>query len=255
MEDLRPDNSAAEQNSKPPKKGKKWQQTLTLILLILSIAAFLYFLGSFIWENTLHADPYTTPPAVTPSPTPAVTPTPEPEATPVPTPSPTPYVKQAPMHLYFVNQELDMDVLPVGLKEDGTMGTLDTHDQAAWYEPGPAPGDNGNALINGHKSWKKQKGYFSVLPEMQEGDPIVFLHENGEIRVFYVVSMNIYPLKEVPEDVMQLKGDRRVTLITCEGDFDRGMGTSVNRCVVIAKLEEDIENFDPAWRYDPAAAK
>lgn len=249
MEEPRPGNPPAENENQPAKSGKTWQQRLTLVLLILSIAAFVYFLGSFIWENTLHAEPYTTPPAVTPAPTPEATL--EAEATPVP----TPYVKRAPMHLYLPNQELDMDVLPVGLKEDGSMDTLDTHDQAAWYEPGPAPGDDGNALINGHKSWKKQKGYFSVLPEMQVGDPVVFLHDNGEVRVFYVVSVNIYPLAEVPEDVMQLTGERRVTLITCEGEFDRSMGTSVNRCVVVCKLEEDIPDFDPAWRYDPAAAE
>jgi len=253
MEDPRIGNSPTENQEPPKKKGSNWKQRLTLVLLILSIAVFLYFLGSFIWENTLHAEPYTTPPAATPTPEP--TPTPAAEATPEPTPSPTPYIQRAPMHLYFVNQQLDMEVLPVGLKEDGSMGTLNTHDQAAWYEPGPAPGDDGNALINGHKSWKKQKGYFSVLPEMQEGDPIVFLHDNDEVRVFYVVSADIYPLAEVPEDVMKLSGERRVTLITCEGEFDRGMGTSVNRCVVIAKLEEDIENFDPAWRYDPASVE
>ena len=247
MEEIRPSSPEPGNERKPPRKGRGWQQRLTLVLLILSILAFLYFLGSYIWENTLHAQPYTTPPAVTPSPMVTL----EPESTPAPTPSPTPYVKQAPTHLYFPNQKLDMEVLPVGLNEDGSMGTLDTHDQAAWYEPGPAPGDDGNALINGHKSWKKQKGYFSVLPDMQVGDPIVFLHENGEVRVFYVVSANIYPLDAVPEDVMYLGGERRVTLITCEGDFDRSIGTSVNRCIVICKLEEDIPDFDPAWRYEP----
>lgn len=36
------------------------------------------------------------------------------------------------------------------------MDTIDDPDVAAWYEPGYAPGELGNALINGHKSWKRQ---------------------------------------------------------------------------------------------------
>lgn len=225
-------------------KRNSLYRKLLLVGMIASIALFVYFLVLFIGENIMPSGPYNTPPPVTPAPTITIAPTEN------VTPAPTPYVKIAPVHLYFPNQEIDMEIEPVGQDEEGRMGTLDTHLKAAWYEPGPAPGDEGNALINGHIRWKKKLGYFSVLQDMQLYDPIVTLHSDGSLRVFYVVSVDIYPLDNVPEHVMAFDDVRRVTLITCNGEFDRSIGTSVNRCIVIAMMEEDIQDFDPAYRYE-----
>lgn len=229
-------------------KKRNVYRKLLLAGMIASMALFVYFLVLFIGENILPAQPYNTPPPAAPTPIVTVSPTAD------VTPAPTPYVKIPPIHLYFPNQEIDMEIEPVTQDEEGRMGTLDTHLKAAWYEPGPAPGDEGNALINGHIRWKKKLGYFSVLQDMQLYDPIVTLHADGSLRVFYVVSVDIYPLDNVPGHVMAFDDVRRVTLITCNGEFDRTIGTSVNRCIVIAMMEQDIPEFDPAYRYDLDAA-
>ena len=238
-------------NSTQGKQRRNAYQIASLVMLVVSIAAFLYFLFTYISENTLQPGPYQTPPiSVSPTSTFQPTSTPSPSATPEPTPSPTPYVKLAPVHLYFPNQSIDMEVKPVGRDDDGHMGTIGAYNIAAWYSPGPAPGDDGNALINGHVRWKGKLGLFSILPDMKIGDPVVTEHEDGSTRTFYVVSIDIYPLGEIPDEVMSRKGERRVTLITCNGEFSHELGTSVNRCVVVCKLAEDIENFDPNAVYE-----
>ena len=66
------------------------------------------------------------------------------------------------------------DIVPVGIIEEGEgqgqMDTVDDPDLAAWYEPGPAPGEEGNAILNGHKSWQGKIGRVYVLWGMENGD-------------------------------------------------------------------------------------
>lgn len=182
-----------------------------------------------------------TPPTLTPAPTPSAAPSAAPieSAAPAPTPSPTPYVKVAPVRIYFTAAEVMADILPVGIIEDGEragqMDTIDDPDVAAWYEPGPAPGGPGNALINGHKSWKGKIGRFSVLWDMQAGDEVIIEYADGSLASFYADSVAFYPYNAVPDEVMSLEGESRVTLITCYGEFDRQAGTSEERCVVVLK--------------------
>lgn len=182
-----------------------------------------------------------TPPTVTPAPTLSATPSAVPAVseTPVPTPSPTPYVKVAPMRIYFTDAEVMADIFPVGIIEEGEragqMDTIDDPDVAAWYEPGPAPGGPGNAILNGHKSWKGKIGRFSVLWDMQVGDEVVFEYADGSLASFYAVSIDFFPYDAVPDEALSLDGESRVTLITCHGEFDRNAGTSEERCVVVLK--------------------
>ena len=144
-----------------------------------------------------------------------------------------------------------MEILPVGMDTAGRMDTPDAHDQAAWYREGPSPGEEGNALISGHKVWKGQRGCFSLLPQLERGEPVVFFHQDGSIRVFYVDMVITYPVEGVPSSIMDVNQDARVTLITCAGSFDRQLGTSRYRCVAVCKAEDWMENFDPNWRYLP----
>jgi len=182
-----------------------------------------------------------TPPAVTPSPNVFQTPIPsqKPQETPAPSPSPTPYVKVAPIRIYFTDAEVMADIFPVSIIEEGEragqMDTIDDPDVAAWYEPGVSPGGPGNAIINGHKSWEGKIGRFSVLWDMQVGDEVAIEYADGSLAYFYAVSVDFYPYDAVPDEVMSLEGESRVTLITCHGDFDRNAGTSEERCVVVLK--------------------
>jgi hypothetical protein len=187
-------------------------------------------------------------PVVTLSPTPVNANTgAQPSPTPTATPSPTPYVKPIPLRIYFLEAEVMCDIVPVGRIEEGPkkgqMDTVDDPDLAAWYELGPAPGEPGNALLNGHKSWQGKIGRFSVLWSMEADDVVAVAFENGTYRYFAVISVSFYPYDDVPDEVMYLDSQTpRMTLITCYGDFDRLIGTSKQRCVVVC---EPVEEDDP----------
>ena len=143
------------------------------------------------------------------------------------------------------------EVYPVGLIEEGDkkgqMDTIEDPDVAAWYEPGPAPGEQGNALVNGHKSWKGKIGRFSVLWNMEEGQKVAIEREDGSVLYFRVTGVDFYPYNDYPESVMDMESDTaKMTLITCYGDFDRSAGTSEQRCVVVCELITDGTEAEPA---------
>lgn len=187
-------------------------------------------------------------PLATPAPTPGNTNTgAQPSATPQVSPTATPYVKPIPVRIYFLDDEVMCDIVPVGRIEEGEkagqMATVDDPDLSAWYEPGPAPGEPGNAILNGHKSWQGRIGRFSVLWSMEVDDIIAVAFESGTYQYFAVTSVSFYPYDDVPLEVMDLNTEfPRMTLITCYGDFDRLVGTSKQRCVVVC---EPVEEGDP----------
>lgn len=193
-------------------------------------------------QNVYIQGDYTPPPTQTPvlpddtDPLASSTPT-----TPV---EPTPYVKKIPNHIWFTQRSIDCEIQGVGIIDSGELaGKMDTIDSAkiaAWYEDGPSPGEYGNSLINGHVRWKGEAGAFSVLHDMEIGEEVVIGFTDGSIEYFRVTDWEIYPQDDYPSDIMGPKGDARVTLITCHGDFDHSAGTSENRCFVTLKLASEV---------------
>ena len=243
---------------KKEKKNKKRLTPLDIILYCLSAALLIGGVVLIIRQYVLISD-YTAPPTPTVSPTAQPTPTATPSAdtaeTPAPTEEPTPtpyqYTRSAPTMIYFLDAEVMAEIQPVGLIEEGDkkgqMATIDDPDVAAWYEPGPAPGELGNALINGHKSWKGKIGRFSVLWDMQVGQQVAVEREDGSVLYFKVISVDFYPYNDYPESVMDMESDTaKMTLITCYGDFNHSAGTSEQRCVVVCELITDESEIQAA---------
>ena len=201
-------------------------------------------------------------------------PTPVPTAAPVmtwevaATPEPTPYVKKIPVKMYFTAREVSFPVERVGLvpytdaegnqvvNELGqkvyTMGTLDTEKAAAWLDIAASPGEYGNAILNGHITWKKVAGVFSLLPKMEAGEEIIVEYDDGSTMRFLVDSVNIFAFNDEPADVMAFDtGDSRMTLITCYGEsWNSEMGTREQRCVVVAKPANEADIIYPYYEED-----
>ena len=214
-------------------KGRKG---VTALLLVLCAALFLGGLFLILREHVLLPDASYVPPA-TPAPAtpmPTLTPTPIPDAsqTPVITPSPTPYVKPLPVKILFVEQKQSCEVIADGVDEDNRMIVVNRPDAASWLETGPAPGEEGNAIIAGHRSLKGVAGTFRALWDMEVGDAVVVEFEDGSQQWFYAGHIARYPFKEVPPEVMSFGGPDRLTLITCIGDWNSGANTSSERFVV-----------------------
>lgn len=240
---------------------KKKKRLGALDIVLYSVSALLLIGGVLLLlrQYVLFNGDYTPPPAQTFQPTagptasaePDNTPSASPTATLEPTPTPYPYTRITPVTLYFLDAEVMTDIYPVGVIEEGDrkgqMDTIDDPDVAAWYEPGYAPGELGNALINGHKSWKGKIGRFSVLWDMKEGQRVAVEREDGSVLYFKVVSVDFYPYDDYPEEVMQIESDvAKLTLITCYGDFDHSAGTSKQRCVVVCELITDEDELSAA---------
>jgi hypothetical protein len=219
------------------KSGNVFNIIIYIVIAVLLTAGAIITVREYVLIKAPYTPPPTPQPAVTPSPT--AEPTEKPGITPSPTPSPTPYIKPIPVKIYFTEREIECDIVKVGILENGEMATVDDAKLAAWLEMGPAPGEPGNALINGHVRWKGTKGYFSILKEMRVGEEVVIEFEDGSVKTFEAVSTDIYKLGAIPDDVLNLGGETRMTLITCLGDYNPDIGTSESRVVVVCKPKQE----------------
>lgn len=225
--------------NKPEKIKEPFRNKIFWALVYLLIITLLLIGGFLILREVILPPADYIPPEVTNSlviNTPSPTPTAAPEITPEPTPEPTPYVKLTPVMIYFDERQRQSVIWPVGLEDDGSIGTVNSAADCGWYEDGATPGDPGNAIIGGHIRWKGKLGTFSILHDMEVGEKVIIKMDNGELRYFYVISKNSYALSEFPSFVTDLDGDTRLTLITCLGDYGSD-GRSQSRVVVVC--EED----------------
>ena len=158
---------------------------------------------------------------------------PEPTVTPVPTPEPEPSV---PVSISFVDYGIDVAVVPVGTDEQGRMIAYPAYDIAGWFDQSSAPNQNGNCIIAGHNRYQGQMGLFSVLhTDLKNGDRITVKMENGNYMFYVVETIISVPYNDVPDYVMGQTDDRRLTLITCMGDYDHNLHMSRTRAIAICK--------------------
>ncbi|MGR5978937.1 class F sortase [Bacillus cereus] len=137
-----------------------------------------------------------------------------------------------PVKLEFQQTQVTVNILPVGLDATGRMLVKDNLDVASWYKQSAVPGNQGNALLAGHRDWKGELGPFQYLENIQKGEHIRIQYENQEVRTFQVIEKQVYHAEEVPASVMNIHEGPRVTLITCTGNFIREKGGYQDRVVV-----------------------
>lgn len=138
-----------------------------------------------------------------------------------------------PVKIYFTERELMCEIQPVGMEDTGEIGSIRSASIAAWYEDGAIPGQEGNAIINGHVRWKGKKGTFSILKDLANGEKVAIEFQDGSVKYFAVDTVDIYRLDDFPTDVLEPGGDARLTLITCLGDYNSTIGTSESRVVAV----------------------
>jgi sortase (surface protein transpeptidase) len=103
-----------------------------------------------------------------------------------------------------------------------------------WYNAGPVPGAPGDAVIDGHAGYPGQPLVFGRLAKIQPGEPIVVLLADGSKQVFTVISVQSWPASSMPQDLFEPYGPARLTLITCDGQFNSDNKTYASRLVVEA---------------------
>jgi len=135
---------------------------------------------------------------------------------------------------------IDIEIVSVGVDEEGHLEAPKNWNEAGWYKKGAKPSEPGNLLINAHyDDTSGRPAAFWKLKNINVGDKVSVLDSYGrtfDYRVSDVsyVDINDPNRSEVFEDGEE--GKPILTLITCGGVWSVSEGTYSKRLVVTAEL-------------------
>lgn len=159
-------------------------------------------------------------------PSPVVVPIPPPvEPAPAPGASGTvPHSGAEPVEVRIPRLGVVAPVLPVGLNPDGTLGIppASRTDHVGWYQAGPAPGEEGNAVVVGHLAPVDfLPAVFRDLPTLIAGDAVQVVRADGTVLTFLIGEVRTYPKSAFPSELVYGPTDRPgLRLVTCGGRFN-----------------------------------
>ncbi len=186
--------------------------------------------------------------SATPSPTAVATPTP------TATPEPTPYDGElAMMRIPALGVEAPIEA--IGIIEEINELDVPSPRNVGWYYIYDKPGFGTNSLYSAHKDWWPDVlGPFNRLTDLEDGDHVIVVMDDGREYVYEVFFQRRYETGEVPmgdlirpheaenPELLRPPDEEWAILITCGGDFipteEGGAGYYVHRDVVIARLVE-----------------
>jgi sortase (surface protein transpeptidase) len=126
----------------------------------------------------------------------------------------------------------------VGVDANNNMDVPADPFNAAWYKHGPAPGKQGNAVLDGHLDWYGIKeAVFYYLDKLKPGDRVYVRDDKGVDRAFSVTRQLVCPYNNCPvQEVFGATSATRLNLITCHGVFNRNSQNYDRRLVVFTDL-------------------
>ncbi|MCL2124728.1 MAG: class F sortase [Oscillospiraceae bacterium] len=173
-----------------------------------------------------------------------------PDEPPSPEPEPEPereLIESWPVWMYIPKLNVDAEIVDTGTDyEADTMEIYPSGTVISWWRESSIPGNMGNAIFGGHNKWSGANGQLLLLDTLDIGDEMVIVYEDESSLTFNLESVFVYALATAPADViMDVRGEPRVTIITCKEPFNPNTGTSDNRIIAIFKLESDFVFPDP----------
>ena len=132
---------------------------------------------------------------------------------------------------------LDIDTRLSGLRKnrDGSLQVPDDAKRAGWYSQGPAPGDDGPAVIVGHVDSFRGPGVFARVGSLVRGDPVDVRRADGSFAAFVVERVETFAKRDFPtEQVYRGDGTPSLRLITCGGEFDASAKSYLSNVIVFA---------------------
>ena len=126
-----------------------------------------------------------------------------------------------------------------------------------WYDIYDKPGFGTSSLYSAHKDyWPNIRGPFYALTELEAGDQIVVVMDDGREYVYEVFFKERYTKDSIPmydliwphkarnPELLRPEDEEWIALYTCGGDFvettERGAGYYIHRDVVIARLVNTV---------------
>jgi hypothetical protein len=154
-------------------------------------------------------------------------------AAPTPTPVPPPPVGTAPpVRLLIPALNVNAQVEALGVDRAGAMETPRNLWNVGWYRPGPVPGAQGDAVIDGHTGLPGSPLVFSGLSRLTVGADVIAVLADGTRNRFSVTSLRSWPANAHPAGLFSSDGAPRLSLITCIGSYDGTTQTYADRLIV-----------------------
>lgn len=139
-----------------------------------------------------------------------------------------------PIHLTIPKINVSAPIEHVGLTPEGDMDTPKNSMNAAWYDQGTRPGENGSAVIDGHFGIKNgSQAVFDNLYKLRKGD-LLYVEDEKKVVTTFVVreSRSFDPKADASEVFFSNDGKSHLNLITCEGVWDKISKSYSKRLIV-----------------------
>ena len=148
-------------------------------------------------------------------------------------------------------------IVRVGLTPSQAFGSPDNPYVIGWWDSGPAPGQPGNVLLDGHRDFTDKDGNQGLgvcwfLSETQVGDFVIIRDNAREVHHLYTVT-EIVSLPWNSEDgvaYLAQSPDPILTIVTCEGSFDENTHNYSNRRILVAGLTDSITFEESSFEGD-----
>lgn len=141
-----------------------------------------------------------------------------------------------PVAVSIPSLDLRAPLVGLGLDAQGALEVPTDPDEVGWWTGGPAPGEDGAAVLAGHVDSYRGPGAFWRLAELAPGDRVVVHGADGAARVFVVDGVGRWPKSQFPTDAVYRQAEGpELRLITCGGAFDEGSRSYLDNVVVFAR--------------------
>lgn len=192
---------------------------LTFLGLVLMASALVTFASTRLLEQ-MSADPVAAAPAA-----------------PV-APSAAPLPAELPLALEIPAIDVSVAVKPVGLTVDQDL-EVPSFGESGWFRLGPAPGQDGHAVIAAHLDSRKGPDVFYRLHTLKPGQDVEVRTATGSVVTFKVDEVTQQSKESLPESRMWSSNGRpQLALITCGGKFNKKLRSYPDNVVVYATLSD-----------------
>jgi sortase (surface protein transpeptidase) len=141
-----------------------------------------------------------------------------------------------PIKITIPSLGVEAKVEAVGQDPDGAMSVPTVPDDVAWYKLGPGMGVPGNVVFAGHINWEGRTRAFGYLDQLDRGDVIQVIDEQGRGFEYAVESSHWVRAEGAPIDEIFAQPTQPViTLITCGGEYVPSRREYLDRLIVRAK--------------------
>jgi len=150
-------------------------------------------------------------------------------------------LRPIPVRLVVDDINVHHPVRAVGLDDDGSLEIPD-ETEVGWWKYGSAPGQPGVTVLAAHLTWNRQLGPFYRVGELDLGDRIDVVMDDGTTRVYEMVERTIFDKDELPFDrIWRTDGPETLALVTCGGSYNPEIRRYRQNIVVFAVPVDQFE--------------